>query len=98
MAHFVDRKGQRIGSRKDFDIAGRDFDFTRRHIGVDVFIAPRGNGSAHGNAVFAFERSCGFFDVFRRVGSDEHLRYAVAVAQTDKKDAAQIARAMYPAV
>ena len=78
----------RISSRQDLDFAGVE-------LGVDGVGAAQFHGPQHGDDVLG-SQSLGDGH-HRRVVRHEHLRHAVAIADVEEQQAAQIAHAMDPA-
>ena len=92
------RRQERDGLRTvENDEFGRfDFNFARGHVGIDQTLGARENFARDLNDVFVMNRLDEFEElrVFRDV--EDRLRFAVTVANIDKKHPAVVARGVDP--
>jgi hypothetical protein len=95
---LVDHEGQRSAARENLDALRLDFDFARGHRGVDHRVGARAYSAADGKTIFHLEVSSDIQKLARRIGVDDDLRDAIAVANIDEGDSAMIAFAMHPAI
>jgi hypothetical protein len=93
---FVELERDRLRAVQHLDLAREQFDLPGRQVGVGRAGRPRPHRARDLQHPFV-AYALGLGEHRRRVGIEDHLQQAVAIAQVDEDDAAVVAPAVHPA-